>query len=736
MSRAAFYPTTHTRVALAAVAVTAAVISAVSLISGVPPTTSFLLAGLVLWQTIAGVVVWRWLRPSAPALEMAGAAIAVGSMLAALAGVVTATVGLNHWGWLFPSAISIALVAARRTKRSAVALPGGISRASLVGFLAAALPGLAIILNALRSYPLTWSGTWTQYHPDMPFFEAISVHLAQYGAFQTPFLTEGSVRYHWLSYAWAGQLTVAADAAPFITLTRVLPVVAVLGSSAMVASWTHQLSRYSWTPALAGLLLSVGGFAGAVFGGVFSMDSPSQSMSALWLIAFSIALIEAVRASSRLWLTSFVLAVMAFALTGGKVSAAAPAVAGALTLAFISIARRDQQRRRATWMFVATAVGAIAGFAFFLAGSLGGGGLTIGSLVDKASSQQGLNPIDTKYAVVAGTVFLAMAVLPRWAGLAWLLTDRQWRWRPEVTYSLGLAVSSLVALLAFNSFNEVWFSSTVSGPLSVITAVGVGRAVQSLTEQKPRRTKSVLVVAALIALAISIIVWMLWATGASGGNVWVPTWRWLGPPMVWGLAIAGGVALVLTAARKVQIPTLAAGMVVLLVFTSVPGRFLGFGTGLVGLQENGLRAEWFSVGEAKYARGRDFYPVDRWTDSRMRAARWLRENANPADLVATNLTVGPFVSGVTHMPTYVSGIGYQSPYGLPSMSPVLLKHEEHVWDFIESPSAANVEPLCASGVTWLWVDLERAPLINWEPFFTIQLATSDTVIAQVNASAC
>lgn len=745
MPRTARYPHTLVPSGLIAVAGILLTIAGVGVLTEVPLGTTLALAALVVWQSIAGLVLWRWLRPASPALELFGAALAVGTMVAALAGVVTATIGLGPWGWVVPSLVAIAISLVRRTRGIHTTYVHTWSLASVIGFFTALLPGLAIILYALRSYPLTWVGTWTKYHPDMPFFEAISVHLAQYGAFATPFLTEGSVRYHWLSYVWAGQLTIATDAAPFVTITRVLSVVALLGSSAMIASWTHQLSKLSWTPALAGLLLSVGGFTGAVFGGAFSMDSPSQSMSVLWLIAFSIALIHLVQSSTKIIPGSIVIFTLSFGLIGGKVSAAAPAVAGALVLAVISVVRRDQGRR-AVALFVATIAGSAAGFGFFLYGSLGGGGLTIGSLVDRASSQQGLNPIDTPHGVIAGTLILALAVMPRWAGLAWLVADRRWRWRPEVTYSLGLAGSSLVALLAFNSFNEVWFSSTVSGPLAAITAVGVGAAVQSMskdsssTRSAPKdsapKTALVLVIGALMALAIFALVWQLWATGASGGNLWVPTWRWLGPPLAWVLAIAGGILLALIGARGVRLPAVVAGIVVLLVFTSVPGRFLGFGTGLVGVQENGLRGEWFSVGEVKYARGRDFFPLEEWTESRMQAAHWLRENTGSGELLGTNLTLGPFVPGVSHRPTYVSAIGYQSPYGPPWMSSVLLEHEDQIWSFIEDPSPVTIEPLCAADVRWLWIDLERAPEVTWEPYYTTRVSNADTVIAELNGSSC
>ena len=733
MSTAVHKPIAQTRHALLLIALTALLLISVLAITGVPIATALLLTGFVLWQAVFGAVTWRWLRPTAPLLEVAGAALAVGTAVSALAGVLSATAGLGPWGWLVPSAVALALRIRRRPRSIDDEVERGWSFASLLGFFAAVIPGLAIVLYTLRRYPLTWVGGWDGYHPDMPFFEAISVHIAQYGAFSTPFLTEGAVRYHWLSYTWAGQLTLAADAAPFVTVTRVLPVVALLGSAAMVASWTRQLSKHAWTPTLAGLLLSLGGFTGAVFGGVMTMDSPSQSMSVLWLIAFSIAVIHLAQTPETRWLGPILVGVLAFALVGAKVSAAAPAVAGVLLLTLVQALRRDLRSIR---LLVATIVGAASGFFFFLFGSLGGGGLTLGALVDKASSQQGLNPIDTKYAVVAGTAILVLAVLPRWAGVLWLLTQRDWRWRPEVTYSLGLAGSSIAALVAFNSFNEVWFSSTVSGPLAAISAVGAGDALARITA-RPRASQTLLLaVSTGVALVSFFIVWQLWATGASGGNLWVPTWRWFGPIAVWGISLFGGFLISWWALRQASLGGILAGTTVLLVLASVPGRLLGVGTGLVAAQENGIRNEWFNVGVERYAVGRDTQTVDQWTDAQMTAAAWLRDNAPTSALLGTNLTLSPFVPAVTHMPTYVSGIRYQSPYGYPWMSPIMLDHEDLTWNFIDSPSSSTVKPLCAANVEWLWIDLSRIPERDWEPFYSTRLAEQDTVIAQLNPSAC
>lgn len=711
---------------------------AVAVGTGVPIGTALLLTISVMWQALSGWCVWRKVRPTAPGLEQAGAALSIGTLLAALAGVATSTLGLGAWGWFIPSVVAVTVMAIRRFQDHTALQPADQywNAASGVGFAAGLLPGLAIIIYGLRSYPLTWTGNWNAYHPDMPFFEAISVHIAQYGAFSTPFLTEGAVRYHWLSYAWAGQLTLATNAAPFITITRVLPVVALLGSAAMVASWTWQLSKRAWTPALAGLLLSLGGFTGAVFGGVLTMDSPSQSMSVLWLLAFSIMVISAYRDKRVSWTTYLLLGVAAFGLVGAKVSAAAPAVAGVLLLIAIGIFRREIRAPKALSLLGSTLIGSAAGFLFFLAGSLGGGGLKFGSLLDKASSQQGLNPIDTRYAVVVGTVILVLAVVPRWAGIAWLLTQRPWRWQPEITYSVGLAVSSLAALLAFNSFNEVWFSSTVSGPLAVTTAVGAGSALTHLTQQRPTLLVPILVVAIVTAIVIYSIVWRLWITGASGGNVWVPTLRWLGPIAAWGIAIVGGALLAWWGCRNLRMSGVIAGTVLLLVLSSVPGRLVGQGTGLIATQENGVRNEWFSVGQERYAVGRDTQTIFDWSDSQREAGEWIRDNVPADELIGTNLTFSPLVPALTHRRTYVSAIQYQSPYGFPWMSPILIEHEDDVWGFLDDPNPQTLYALCEGDVRWLWIDKQRTEQMIWEPFASVLLENNDVILAQIDRNAC
>ena len=699
--------------------------------TGVPPITSLLLTLLVAWQTLGGFIVWRSIRPHSTPLELSGMGSAIGTAMAALTGLLTSTIGWGPWGSLLPTLG--ALASAYRTRRTHTTTT--TDRWEISAFLATLGIGLAVFFYALRSYPLTWTGTWTGYHPDMAFFEALANSLARFGAFESPFMSGGMVRYHWLSYAWTGQLSVLTDAAPFVGMTRVLPLVSLLGSAAILVAWTRRMSALTWTPFLAGALLTISGFVGAVFGGVLTLDSPSQAMSTLWLLAFTLAIIHIFR--NRIsWANATLIALLAVSITVGKVSAAAPALAGVLLTALVLRTRKTISTHDALFTALITVTAMAGAFVLFLAGSAGGGGLQIGSILDRSASQQGLNPLDGLRGVVLGTTILIVAIVPRWTGIVQLIIDKTWRWRPETWMSIGLAASSILALIAFNSFNELWFSVSASGPLAATSAVGVGLAVSTLQSRGRPSSPLILFIAALVATVIFAAVWWAWATGASGGNLFVPTQRWLGPLIGAVTAMLAGSLLSIWATHRVTSRVMTAGVVILLVLTALPGRVLGAGSNQIGVLTNGIRNEWFDVNREGRANSLDTIIRTDWSGEQMEAAAWLRNNAKPTDLLATNLTLSPFVAATTHLPTYISAIQYQFDYGTRDMRPEVLARESDVWDFIDDPGEETLQTLCDAGVAWIWVDLARTQQTDSSLVLRPTLKNADVSLLRVEPELC
>lgn len=702
-------------------------------ITGVPPLTSLLLTLLVAWQALGGFIVWRSIRPESSALELLGMGLAIGTAMAALAGLLTSTVSWGPWGSLVPAAGAVSFAFLTRKKHQGPVAMG--VRWEIPAYLATSIIGLGAFLYALRSYPLTWTGTWTGYHPDMAFFEALANSLARFGAFESPFMSGGVVRYHWLSYAWTGQLSVLTDAAPFVGITRVLPLVALLGSAAIVVAWTRRMSESTWTPFLAGALLTLSGFVGAVFGGILTLDSPSQAMSTLWLLAFTVAVIHTFNSPTQRAHYPLI-SLLAASITVGKVSAAAPALAGVLLAAVVLRARRTISTRHAATIVLASAIAMGLAFAAFIAGAAGGGGLEIGSILDRSSSQQGLNPLDGPRGVILGTLILVLAIIPRWAGVVQLIVDHTWRWRPETWVSLGMAASSLLALVAFNSFNELWFSVSASGPLAATSAVGVGLAVSTLQTRGRPSSALVITIAAGIAIATVTAIWWAWSTGASGGNLFVSTQRWLGPLIGIATALFAGALLSIWATHHLTSRAIIAGIVILMVFTAVPGRLLGAGSNQIGVLDNGTRNEWFNVNREGRAKSLDTIITTDWSGEQMEAAAWLRDNAKPTDLLATNLTLSPFVAATTQLPTFISAIQYQYDYGTSEMRPEVLNRESDVWTFINDPSQESLRPLCEAGVRWIWVNPARTEQTDWSPLAQPVLEKPAVTVLTVDSHLC
>ena len=268
-------------------------------LTGVSWGSSLALTLLVLAQGIAGALWWRMLRPSrsVPVLEAVGMGLGLGTAGAMI-------VGLWSWWWLFVvlSLIAWFVVRLRQASRSLspIAPLAPLTRPDVLALVVGLVPGLGALLLALRSYPLSWVGSFGGYHGDMPFFEALAASVARLGPGASIFMDGASLKYHSLAYGWAGQLTLTVDAEPFVVLTRLLPLVGLLAAIAIAASWTRHFSRAWWAPALAVGLVITGGFVGATYGSVLNMDSPSQTMGAVWLLALSIVLMQAL-SRAPLW---------------------------------------------------------------------------------------------------------------------------------------------------------------------------------------------------------------------------------------------------------------------------------------------------------------------------------------------------------------------------------------------------------------------------------------------------
>ena len=701
------------------------------ILTHVDARSSFLLVLFITLQAGAGGYAWRALMPRSISLaETVGAGLALGSASAALAAALAGWLPLSPeqrpWAWLALPSLGVILWFIRRARGMHVRPLAPTRNGVRLGIGVGLLLGLVTWFVNVRNYPLAWLGDVTTYHPDMLFFQAISTSAASFGSHDSILMAGSDLRYHWFVYGWAGQLTASADAVPFVVLTRLLPMVAIVSLVLLATAWAGRLSRIRWVPVLAAVLVVAGGYVGASYGTILNADSPSQALSMTWLVALSMSFLAYLRHPKAWGLAAVTIALVA-ACAGGKISAAVVAVAGMGFVLLVSIIRREAWLRPALIAFVGSVVALVIVYGLFLTGSAEQGGLRLFNLLDKASTVQGLNPMNSMLGIIAGTVILLLAIIARWAGLAWLIASPRSRYSPVTVYGTGLAaIGILTILLVSGGLNDTWFALASSVPLAVLSAVGVGRAISTI------RARRVLIPLVLAAAVLSLLVAALWASDVTSLSL-----RWIAPIVAFFGSI--GIALILS---RQSTPVggmrrrVSAVAITVLVLVACTGRLTGIASNTIGVGSNEGSSNEALSPLVTFVASQDQELISTLSNDQIRAGKFLHESSFSSDLVASNVSFSPLVAALSGRRTYISGIKYQAPYGRPASLSLLLQRERESLDFITSPSTTTVAPLCSAGVDWLWVDPRRFTSVALADFAETEFATESAVIFRMLPGTC
>jgi len=227
--------------------------------------------------------------------------------------------------WPLPIAIGCVLVA--------IALHGGGEwiakrRRILVIVSTAVLVALTIWSLQMRT-EMWWIKTG-----DFQFFEGLSYSLAHWGPTDQVFVTGYKVTYHWFSYAWVGMLSKTVGAGHWIVLTKVAPVIALVGIAHLLMSFANQIVHRRRDVLIV--------CAVVVMLSDFNFESFSMVFSFVWLIAFAcVALIFVERPTARLALVVGVFAAAAF----GAKSSNAVVIAG-VSVALLILGWSKNPRKR------------------------------------------------------------------------------------------------------------------------------------------------------------------------------------------------------------------------------------------------------------------------------------------------------------------------------------------------------------------------------------------------------
>lgn len=728
------------------------------LATGVSAVSALVAVCVLALQTLAGVVVWGWVRgrkPDVGAVEYIGMGLALGSFIAMLTGVVLDRFLPGGWGWAAPSAVALVLIVVEFIRRGsgAVRVVDGaqgrrISWPVTAGVVIGSGLGLAAVVFNLARYPLVWSGVRGSYHPDMLFFEGLANSVAQFGPADSIFMVGADIRYHWFSYAWVGQLTQSLDLAPFVSLTRILPFVAVVATASIAASWTARYTKAGWAPALAAVLIASGGFVGAAYGAILNFDSPSQSMTTVWVIALAFVVVEYLAGhlgQRALWLVGL----LSVACVGGKASSAIVILGAMGVAAGIGLIRRAMWARRAMLAFIIGSVPAAVAYAVVLVGSASSGELKFLTWDFRASAVQGLDLSTSHFGIAFGTASLLIAVAPRWAGIVGLWLRPATRWEPMSAFGIGLIVMGLLPIvLVSQGVNELWFALAASAPLAVISAVGLGEAWALVADDglsSTRRRWAAFAICAGAGPVVLLILSRLWSTGGSG----VFSLRAYGPILAILLAAVVATAITIAfAGSKKRVLVFVTALITVLVATSALSRLtLALGGEVVEVSRTPasaaaprtFAAHAGAASAGAPARGveaqRDY--GDGWSNLEVEAAAFLRDQTTSADTIVTDRTFSALVPALTARRTYISGVPYQSLYGRADSVIQIAGRVEISQRFATAPTAADFAELCANGVTWGWITaVPDAAVVDWLPYATIAFSNSAVTIIRFDRALC
>lgn len=738
-------------------AAAAVLVAAVLFLWGVGVWDAVLLTAAVSVQAWAGGYLWRLAserrsaaahvtRPLDP-VEVLGIALAVGTATAALSGALLSLVAPGPWTWTVPSVLAGVIWVLRRLRGQRLPdRPWGFRRTTLTGFVVGAVVGAATIAINLARYPLGGSGPWDSYHLDMLYFEALSTSVGRYGGSDSIFMAGADIRYHWFAYGWAGQIAETVGAQPFATLTRLLPLVALVGCVALVVSWTARLADRWTATVLAAVLLTAGGYLGAANGTILNFDSPSQNLTTLWLLGFLIAALAFVRSSGRWWVGLIAIALVA-ATAGGKISSAAVALVPLGILAVVLIARRDGRAAR-TLLLLLVGLGSVAIiYVLFIAGSASGGDLKVLSLLSRASSVQGLDSSPGARGIVLGTVTLLLAMSARWWGLAWLVGDRSTRWRDDTVLGVGLVAAGILPVIVLSQgVNETWFALAASAPLAALSAAGLAHAWSHL------QNRPALVTSGVLGVVVAIIVPVVWVPNV----IYTSSVRFYGPWIGYGIALAGGIGIGALLGRRRWFTVAAAAAITVLVVAGsisraaplVAERVHGSAQVLAPVTDisppmDEEPANRVVAGDESPAPSPD-EPIigpapersSDWTSDEVQAAQFLVDKASQSDIVVTNDTTNFVVPALTGLRTYMSGSLYQGLYGSTESVEGIPERVDASQAFVQTNDDAAFTVICDVGAQWAWVQVGELTNRSWVPHAVVVFENDSVIVLRIDEGSC
>ncbi len=678
---------------------------------------------------IPGVLVHRALRGTPPTLvEDLGLGAATGVSLELLAGVLLQPLGLDRFsvGW-FVLPYAMLLVPALRRRVLTWSYDRRESAAQAWALAASSTLVLFALVDFFKRTPLPSQDS--DINIDPWWHLSMTTEMLKPGLPQIPQVAGEPFVYHWFSHmhmAIAGASS-QVDLPTVVFRLWIVPI--ALGTIAVVVALARHVSGVPWAGPLAVWLTFLAVEGGVLWSSgtiparsIFFM-SPSQTLTNLLVVAAAVGFVDAIRRDVRplgiLWL-----ALLVFGCTGAK-PPALTALLGGTILAVLVTTIVSRRVDRLLIGIVATLTFLLAVVMPMISGSLSGKMTLFASLESlppystlgggrellATSKTFVLDTLDSPFAWLVGGLTLGRLVLGHATTFLGTmgLVHRTFRSDPVAWWLAGAYLSGWAAFLVVDhpSRSQFYFLSTT-------IVFGAVASAWFATLVLPRGGRSGRLVVTCLAIG-AVVAWLArhvanWARGdrpvGPVDAVWEPA-----AVALLGLALVAVALWLLRARRGSRAPAVLAVLVFTVIGLTVPGAM------------ERTRAHMRSAVEATQPREANRESIDFLPKEDQEAARWLRANSDPEDVVATNVHCRPgqeffvycdarafWLSALSERRILLEGWGYtpeaSAAWGVgnrptaqqPSPWPDRLALSQ---DVLASPTPELIEELRTRGVRWV-----------------------------------
>ena len=695
-------------------------------LSGARFSISIALCLAVLAQWLPGALIWVWVRAShkISGPELLGMGLAIGTLLSIFESQLLRTTRYSHLSWIlsiFVISPIITLLILSNKKKSVGDKSLTIQDATF--FLPAIIIGLIQISSWWRWNPLNWSGWW-KFQIDVPYIESYSNSLALLGttqSFMSPFQNS---RYHWFAYAWIGEINNSIKVEPFVVMTRVFPIVALVMAGSLAYSWANRCTHIRWIPPLATLVMVAG--PGLSIGSFVLLQSPGSAMTTGWSIAFCLVLFEILNNNINRPRYYFVLILLAIGIVGGKTSTGIIMSGGIAIMLLVVFFQNHKTKRQLIFVLILPLIT----FA-----------MTFQVLISSSA------PRPLQVGVFLGWPGLFLTAAPFCVGLYSLFRFRLMDFEPILIFALSISIlGSFGSLLTHDSSgNQIYFLCSAAAITVVPSLVGIDRLIReikfrsnesrSIVSENMSRIKII----TLVSIFSGVFAALIWLYFESSISLMGNFGRTLSPFPIWIICILAILAFfigreslqnlsnyrILVFALSLMLSTLTSSLIYSAA-SHVKGPIYSNGSTLI-----------------RYGQSSEGRP-GAISKSYFRAGEWVQDNITTSAKFFTNRQCMDsteryddcdglwfYASALTKRQFIVEGFTYSG--NLWSQDRQMNELQSASLRFSLEPNSSDLKLLWRYGVRWGWIDHQISARTDWKGMAEIEFSNDAVDVIKLKA---